>query len=142
MKPSKNCIDLIKRFEGCKLTAYKCSAGFSTIGYGHIQGVRMGMVITQLQAENWLLEDIITKAVAVEKLASNLTQNQFDALISFAYNCGVGALQQSTLLKLIKVNPKDAAIRTEFAKWNKAGGQPLLGLTKRRLAEWQLYNQS
>lgn len=140
MKVSSNCIDLIKRFEGCKLTAYKCPAGISTIGWGRIQGVRMGDKCTQLQADKWLIEEVEKKALSVAKMVNNVTQNHFDALVSFAYNVGVGALGRSDLLYKVKANPNDPSIKLEFARWNKAGGKPLLGLTKRRLAEWQLYN--
>jgi lysozyme len=140
MKPSQNCIDLVKKFEGCKLTSYKCPAGVNTIGYGHTEGVKLGTIITQVEAERLLMNDLLNVANSVTKLAKNVTQNQFDSLVSFAYNCGVGALTYSTLLKKVNANSNDLNIKLEFAKWNKVNGKPLLGLTKRRLAEWQLYN--
>ena len=140
MKPSQNCIDLVKKFEGCKLSAYKCPAGVITIGFGHTLGVKMGTTITQVEAERLLMNDLLNYATSVTKLAKNVTQNQFDSLVSFAYNCGVGALTYSTLLKKVNANPKDENIKIQFAKWNKVNGQTLLGLTKRRLAEWQLFN--
>jgi lysozyme len=140
MKPSQNCIDLVKKFEGCKLTAYKCNAGVNTIGYGHTLGVKLGTIITQVEAERLLMNDLLNIANSVTKLTKNVTQNQFDSLVSFAYNCGVGALTYSTLLKKVNANPNDLNIKLEFAKWNKVNGKPLLGLTKRRIAEWQLYN--
>lgn len=140
MKPSQKCIDLVKKFEGCYLKAYKCPAGVNTIGYGHTLGVKLGTIITQVEAERLLMNDLLNIANSVTKLAKIFTQNQFDSLVSFAYNCGVGALTYSTLLKKINANPKDADIKLQFAKWNKVNGKSLLGLTKRRLAEWQLYN--
>lgn len=140
MKPSSRCIDLVKKFEGCKLTSYKCPASVITIGYGHTLNVKLGTTITQAEAERLLMNDLINIANSVSKLAKNVNQNQFDSLVSFAYNCGVGALTYSTLLRKINVNTKDSDIKFQFAKWNKVNGKPLLGLTKRRLAEWQLYN--
>lgn len=140
MKPSQKCIDLVKKFEGCYLKAYKCPAGVNTIGYGHTLNVKMGTTITQVEAERLLMNDLTNYANSVTKLAKNVTQSQYDALVSFAYNCGVGALTYSTLLKKVNANPNDLNIKLEFAKWNKVNGKPLLGLTKRRLAEWQLYH--
>jgi lysozyme len=140
MKPSQNCIDLVKKFEGCKLTAYKCPAGVNTIGYGHTLGVKIGTIINQVEAERMLMNDLLNYATNVTRLTKNVTQNQFDALVSFAYNCGVGALTYSTLLKKVNANPKDADIKLQFAKWNKVNGISMIGLTRRRIAEWQLYN--
>lgn len=140
MKPSQKCIDLVKKFEGCKLTAYQCPAYINTIGYGHTLEVKLGTTITQVEAERLLMNDLLNVANSVTKLVKNVTQNQFDSLVSFAYNCGVGALTYSTLLRRIIANPKDENIKYQFAKWNKVNGKPMLGLTKRRLAEWQLYN--
>lgn len=140
MKPSQKCVDLVKKFEGCKLIAYKCPAGVNTIGYGHTLNVKLGTEITQQEAERLLMNDLLNVGNSVTKLTKNVTQNQFDSLVSFAYNCGVGALTYSTLLKKVNANPKDENIRLQFAKWNKVGIEPNRGLTRRRLAEWQLYN--
>ena len=145
MKLNKAGSDLIKEFEGCKLKAYQCSAKKWTIGYGNTffedgTPVVAGNAITQQKAED-LFEIIANEfSTKVAKLVtSNVTDNQFGALTSFAYNCGVVNLQKSTLLKKVNANPNDPSIRAEFMKWNKAGGKVLAGLTRRREAEANLY---
>jgi len=145
MKLNKEGADLIKSFEGCKLKAYQCSAKKWTIGYGNTffeDGtlVKIGDAITQEKAEQ-LFELIANEfASKVAKLVtSNVTDNQFGALTSFAYNCGVVNLQKSTLLKKVNANHNDPTIKDEFLKWNKAGGKVLAGLTRRREAESNLY---
>ena len=137
--------ELVKHFEGCKLTSYVCSAGHNTIGYGNTfyeNGVKVkpGDKITQQRAEE-LLDVILIKFVQQtnELIKSNVNQNQRDALTDFAYNCGVGNLRSSTLLKLVNANPNDPEIRTQFMRWNKGGGKVLNGLTRRREAEANLY---
>ena len=137
--------DLIKLFEGCKLVAYKCSAAKDTIGYGNTfyedgTPVKPGDKITQQRANE--LFEIIAKDFAdrVKPLVkSTVTPNQFAALTSFAYNAGIGNLKSSTLLKKVNANPNDPSIALEFAKWDKAGGKVLAGLTKRRASESKLY---
>ena len=95
-------IDLIKHFEGCELNAYKCPAGVWTIGYGHIKGVSEGMSITQEQAEQMLLDELKEYENYINELVTvNLSQNQFDALVSWVYNLGPANLQSSTLLKVL-----------------------------------------
>jgi lysozyme len=145
MKLNKAGADLIKEFEGCKLKSYQCSAKKWTIGYGNTfyedgSPVLPGHAITQEKA-NQLFELIANEfASKVAKLvSSNVTDNQFGALVSFAYNCGIANLQKSTLLKKVNANHSDPTIRTEFLKWNKAGGKVLAGLTRRREAEANLY---
>lgn len=137
--------ELVKHFEGCKLTSYVCSAGHNTIGYGNTfyeNGVKVkpGDKITQQRAEE-LLDVILIKFVQQtnELIKSNVNQNQRDALTDFAYNCGVGNLKSSTLLKKVNTDPNDKTIRDEFMKWNKGGGKVLNGLTRRREAEANLY---
>ena len=139
MKISQNGIDLIKKWEGCELKAYKCPAGVWTIGYGHTNGVKEGQKITQEQAETFLRQDIEYFEKGVTKLVSApITQNQFDALVSFAYNVGLGAFKTSTLRK--KLNEKDyCGASKEFAKWNKSKGKVLKGLTNRRKDEKSMY---
>jgi lysozyme len=145
MKLNKEGADLIKEFEGCKLKAYQCSAKKWTIGYGNTffedgTPVVAGNAISQEKAEQ--LFEIIADEFAskVAKLVpSHINSNQFGALVSFAYNCGVVNLQKSTLLKKVNANHNDPSIRAEFAKWNKAGGKVLAGLTRRREAEANLY---
>lgn len=137
--------ELVKHFEGCKLTSYVCSAGHNTIGYGNTfyeNGVKVkpGDKITQQRAEE-LLDVILIKFVQQtnELIKSNVNQNQRDALTDFAYNCGIGNLKSSTLLKKVNADPNDKTIRDEFMKWNKGGGKVLNGLTRRREAEANLY---
>lgn len=140
MKTSKKGIDLIKQFEGCRLQTYKCSAGVDTIGYGHTgKDVQPAMKITETQAEVLLSGDLTFFENGVNKLGLPLSQNQFDALVSFAFNLGLGNLQSSTLLKKARINPTDKSIRNEFNKWVNAGGKRIEGLVKRRAAEANLY---
>lgn len=132
---------LIKQFEGCRLTAYKCAAGVLTIGYGHTAGVHSGMTITQAQADAYLLEDVakFEKYVnnpAYVPVTDKLNQNQFDALVSFAFNCGAGNLKTLCAGRTI------AQIGAKITAYNKAGGKVLAGLTKRRKAEQALFNKA
>ena len=145
MNISKIGIDLIKSFEGCYLKAYKCPAGVWTIGWGTtepINGVKPheGMSITQQQADDLLVKNLKSYENSVNKYVTytNLNQNQFDALVSFTYNCGAGALQKSDLLK--KLNKGDIqGAADELLRWNKANGKVLNGLTRRREAERKLF---
>ena len=141
MKVGKAGLALIKQFEGCRLEAYRCSAGRWTIGYGHTDGVKKGMKITQQQAELIFQNDIVLFSKSVSNVIGsvNLNQNQFDALISFAYNCGIGNLKKSTLLMRIKENPNDERIGYEFLRWTYSNGRYLAGLARRRKAEAELY---
>ena len=135
MKTSQKGIDLIKSFEGCRLTAYKDAVGVWTIGYGHTGGVKSGQKITQAQAEDFLKADLAKFEKAVDALNMVFNQNQFDALVSFAFNCGAGNLN-----KLCKGRTK-AEIASKMLLYNKAGGKVLAGLTRRRKAENELYNK-
>lgn len=137
--------ELVKHFEGCKLTSYVCSAGHNTIGYGNTfyeNGVKVkpGDKITQQRAEE-LLDVILIKFVQQtnELIKSNVNQNQRDALTDFAYNCGIGNLKSSTLLKKVNADPNDKTIRDEFMRWTKANKVELAGLVRRRKAEADLY---
>ena len=136
---------LIRRFEGCKLKAYQCSAKVWTIGVGNTfyedgSAVQPGDVITQERADRLFVILLDQFAAQVRPLIKQpLNDNQFGALLSFAYNAGVGALRRSTLLRLVNANPSNPLIRQEFMKWTKAGGQVLLGLQRRRTAEADLY---
>ena len=130
---------LLKKFEGCKLKAYLCPAGVCTIGYGHTSAagapmVNNGMTITQADAEDILKHDIVKYEIAVMDLVKvKLTQNQFDVLVDFAYNAGVGNLKSSTMLKKINSGDLDA-VPAELMKWTKGGGKVLPGLVRRRQA--------
>lgn len=135
MKTSVNGLNLIKTFEGCRLTAYKCPAGIWTIGVGHTGGIKQGMTITQAQADEYLRKDVerFEKAVNVYVTKLGLNQNQFDALVSFTFNGGEGMLQ--TLCK----NRNAKQIADALLLYNKGGGKVLPGLVKRREAERALF---
>ena len=139
MKTSPKGIALIKEFEGLRLKAYKCPSGVWTIGYGHTAGVKPGMVISEAQAEEYLMADLIASEKYLNDLGLALNQNQFDALISFIYNVGTGNFSSSTLLRKVKANPLDNSIMDEFLKWVYSKGRVLPGLQRRRLAEMKLY---
>lgn len=144
MKTSRKGIDLIKSFETLKLKAYKAvpSEKFYTIGWGHYGAdVRADMEISEIMADALLDEDlsIFEECVSAIIKGLNLTQCQFDALVSFAYNCGCDALSGSTLMKKIRSGASEKEIRHEFSRWNKSGGQVLAGLTRRRQAEADMY---
>jgi len=138
--------ELIKTFEGLSLKPYLCSAKVPTIGYGntfYTNGVKVTMSdapITQEKANEMLKVIADSFALKVSKIVpSGLTQNQFNSLVSFAFNLGVQALTNSTLLRLVKINSNDGNIAKEFLRWNKAGGKVVDGLTKRRIKESALY---
>jgi lysozyme len=133
-------LDLIKEFEGLKLRAYLCPAKVWTIGYGSTgPHVTAGKVITNAEAEDLLKEDLARFERAVTGFVTvSLTQNQYDALVSFAFNVGISALERSTLLKRVNAKRFDD-VPAEFLKWNRAGGRPLAGLTRRRAAEAALF---
>ena len=147
MTPSKNCIDLIKKFEGLRLEAYQCSAKVWTIGYGSTMypdgtKVKQGDTCTLEQAQEYLMQDLAKRSGNIATiLPDDIKQNKFDALLSFAYNLGIGALKSSTLLKKVKLNQFDPSIPDEFMKWVKAGGKVLKGLELRRKAEAELYSK-
>ena len=132
---------LIKKYEGCQLKAYKCPAGVWTVGFGTTKGVKAGMEIDLATAEKMLLGDVAPIEKAINKLGINFRQGQFDALVSFIYNLGIGNFNSSTLKKKIVAGAKDEDIAAEFGKWNKAGGKVLAGLTKRREEEAKLWMQ-
>ena len=140
MNISQKGIDLIKNFEGCRLTAYRCPANILTIGYGHTgSDVREGMMISQEKAESLLKTDLIVHCNNVEKLVKvPLTQSQFDALVSFEYNIGYGNFSNSTLLKLLN-QKKYKECAEQFERWKIAGGKVLAGLVRRRQEEKKLF---
>ena len=139
MKTGSKGIDLIKHFEGCELEAYKCPAGVWTIGYGHIKGVKEGMTITEVQAEEMLKSELNEYEGYINNLVTaELNQNQFDAMVSWVYNLGGGNLKASTLLKVLNAGDY-AGVPAQMMRWNKAGGKVLEGLTRRRQAEADLF---
>jgi lysozyme len=138
--------NLIKSFEGLSLVPYKCQAGISTIGYGATfypssKKVTMQDAPISLATAKWMLKETADKfAVDVDKMIkANINQNQFNAIVSIAYNIGLAGLAKSSLLKKVNANPSDPTIRNSFLIWNKAGGRVLDGLTKRRTKEANLY---
>ena len=138
MKTSSKGVSLIKQFEGCRLKAYKCPAGVWTIGYGHTAGVKAGDIITQEIAESYLRNDLVTyeKAVMNYDGIYHFNQNQFDALVSFTYNCGAGNLKNLTQSGKRTI----AQISEKILLYNKAGGVTLFGLQRRRAAEKVLFD--
>ena len=130
---------IIKEFEGCRLRAYDDGVGVQTIGYGHTVGVKAGDTCTQGQADAWFDEESETFSNQVQALVlAEVTQNQFDALVSLAYNIGVSAFSRSTLLKRLNAGDYLAAAG-QFDVWNKGGGKVMVGLARRRAAERRLF---
>lgn len=142
MKISSDGLKLVKEFEGCKLTAYTCAAGVLTIGFGSTGShVVPGKTITQAEAETLLIKDLGRFETAVDKYVKvPVTQAMFDALVSFAFNCGEGALAESTLLRLL--NQKDyTGAAAQFDRWVKGPNGALPGLVRRRDAEEALFRK-
>jgi lysozyme len=138
-KTSAEGVALIKKFEGCELEAYQCSANVWTIGYGHTRGVEEGDTCSQEDAESMLVEDLEEFEGYVNGIVQcPLEQNQFDALVAWTYNLGPTNLRESTLL--IRLNEEDYNdVPTQIRRWNKAGGKVLDGLVRRREAEALLF---
>ncbi len=146
MELSKEGLDLIKKHEGFRSEPYLCPAGVPTIGYGatfYPDRSRVKMddpPISKEQAEEMLLEMLKDYEDGAKGcVTAEINQNQFTALVSFAYNLGVAALETSTLLKRVNADPCDPDIRYQFSRWVKAGGKVLPGLVKRRREEADLY---
>ena len=139
LKISQEGIALIKKFEGCELMAYQCSAGVWTIGYGHTKGIEEGMEITQQEAEDMLVEELHEYENYInDNVTAPLSQNQFDAMVSWVYNLGPANLKSSTLLKVLNAGNYDD-VPFQIRRWNKAGGVTLDGLIRRREAEALLF---
>lgn len=145
-KISTKGLDLIKKYEGFSSKPYLCPAKVPTIGYGstyYEDGSKVKLTdspITQERATDLLEALLVSYERAVDSYCiDTINQSQFDALCSFAYNCGVGNLKSSTLLKKVNVNPDNPTIKDEFLKWTKGGGKTIPGLIKRRTEEAQLY---
>lgn len=140
MNTSDKGVAQIQDFEGLRLATYKDAVGIPTVGWGHTgPDVKMGVTITRAEAERLLREDLHDFERAVSRVVRvGLNQNQFDALVCFSFNVGAKALENSTLLK--KLNAGDyAGAAEQFLRWNKASGQVLPGLTRRRAAERALF---
>ena len=145
MKISQAGIDLIRRFEGCKLKPYLCPAGYWTVGYGHVIGNGKTKPEKQLYTQEEVNELLRTDLARFEQgvlryCPVHLTQFEFDSLVSFSFNLGLGVLQRSTLRRKILRQDKQAAARN-ILKYNKAGGQVLKGLTRRREAEYRMFTK-
>lgn len=146
MKLNNAGYQLICEFEGLRLKPYLCSAKVPTIGYGNTyypDGKRVTLLDKEITKEYAFeifkgIADKYAKRVS-EMVKKPLTQNQLNALVSFAYNVGTGAFSTSTLLKKVNANPNDLTIRNEFAKWNKANGKVIQGLINRRKKESDVY---
>ena len=145
MKTGERGLDLIKEFEGCKLSAYQCPAGIWTIGigsthYGDGTPVTKSRTLPTEKAAIALLAATIGQyEKAVNAVGVELTQNEFDALVCLCYNIGAGNFLKSTLVKMLKAGDDKAEIAQQFLRWDKAGGKPLAGLTRRRNAEAELF---
>lgn len=139
MTISRNGLDLIKGFEGLRLTAYKCPAGVWTVGYGHTSCVLPNMEIDEDEAEAMLLGDIQPIEELLNILGINFRQEQFDSLVSWVFNLGAGNFRNSTLLAKITSDAKDEDITDQMVRWVNAGGKPLVGLKKRRIAEANMF---
>ena len=145
MKISQAGIDLIRRFEGCRLKPYLCPAKFWTVGYGHVIGNGKTKPEKQLYTQEEVNELLRTDLARFEQgvlryCPVHLTQFEFDSLVSFSFNLGLGVLQRSTLRRKILRQDKQAAARN-ILKYNKAGGQVLKGLTRRREAEYRMFTK-
>lgn len=135
MEASELLIKKITEFEGFSNTAYRCPAGKWTCGIGHTSGVTATTTCTRKEAEQWLKEDLAPVEAYVNTIEQVRTQGQYDALVDFAYNLGLGNLKSSTLLRKIKAGASTEDIQEQFRRWVYAGGKVLKGLVKRR--EWE-----
>jgi lysozyme len=141
MRTSQIGIDLIKKFEGCRLEAYQDIVGVWTIGYGDTKGVQPGMRITQKQADDMLAERLANEfELGVMQVIGDAptTQNQFDAMVSLTWNIGIGGFGKSSVARLHREGDHEAAANL-FMAWDKAGGRAIPALQRRRAAEAQLY---
>ncbi len=145
IKPSEEFWNYLVECEGLKLKAYKDSGGLWTIGIGTLIDTKeeeylKTTIITRQQAVDLAYKDLIPTIKFVKKcLTKELNENQFFALVDFAYNCGIGALQRSTLLRLVNIDPNNPIIGNEFMKWNKVNGTAIKGLTNRCQKRSNLY---
>tara|TARA_B110000285_G_scaffold29626_1_gene30072 strand:+ start:895 stop:1332 length:438 start_codon:yes stop_codon:yes gene_type:complete len=136
---SQEGLSLIKKFEGCEYNAYKCAADVLTIGYGHTKDVKEGDLVTQEEADALLEKDVeIFEEIVLKSVEVPLSQYQFDALVSWTFNLGGGNLNASTMLKVLNKGEYED-VPAQIKRWNKAKGQVLDGLTRRREAEALLF---
>lgn len=139
MKISQKGLRLIEQFEGRRNDAYLDGGGVWTIGVGHTKGVKRGQVATEAQIDSFLLDDTADAVAGVNRaIKTVMTQNQFDAMVSLAFNIGVGAFTSSTLARMMNANDV-AGAALQFVRWNKDNGKVVNGLTRRRQAEADLF---
>lgn len=138
MKISKQGLSLIKKHEGYRSSAYLCPANVWTIGYGHTKTAKEGMKINEERALKLLQDDVEEFEKAINRENLDLEQHEFDTLVSFVFNVGIGAFRKSTLLRKIKEGRK-ADVPAQLMRWTKAGGRELPGLVKRRRDEAELW---
>ena len=142
MRTSESGKEFIKHFEGCKLEAYQCSGGVWTIGYGNTRNVQEGDKITNKEADALLITDIEMVEHHVDRLVNvHLLRNQWDAIVSWCFNLGCGNLRASTMLRVINAGDIDE-VSEQIVRWDKAGGKVVAGLTRRRKAEAQLFDDA
>ena len=149
MKLNQQGYDLITQFEGLSLVPYLDSVKIPTIGYGNtyypngLTSIKVTMkdpkITKQYALEMFKITADTFALRVIKRVTKKITQNQFNALVSFAYNVGIGAFEKSTLLKKVNINPNDLSVKSEFMKWNKAGGKVITGLTNRRKKEADVY---
>jgi len=142
MRTSESGKEFIKDFEGCKLEAYQCSGGVWTIGHGHARNVQEGDKITNKEADALLITDIEMVEHHVDRLVNvHLLRNEWDAIVSWCFNLGCGNLRASTLL--VKINEGNLdKVAEQIVRWDKAGGKVVAGLTRRRKAEAELFDNA
>ena len=141
MKASKQGIDFIKKHEALRLNAYLDAVGVWTIGYGHTSTAKQDMIITASEAEKLLKYDLKTAEDEINRHILPLKQHQFDSLVSFVFNVGIGAFRTSTLLKRIKIDVNHPDIPNQLNRWIYGGGKVLSGLVKRRRQEADIYTK-
>lgn len=140
MRSSNILIDKLKDFESCRLKSYKDAGGVWTIGFGHTKKVKEGQVITMQQAKEYYREDLAENEKYINNFHLPLSQGQFDSLVDFSYNSGIGNLMKSRLLRMIRTNINDEKIPSEFLRWAKdKKGKTINGLVKRKKFEADLW---
>ena len=140
MKPSQACIEFIKEWEKLRLVAYLDGGGVWTIGYGHTDYVEPGDTCTEQEAEEFLRQDVQEAAGAIDDFVDvEMTQPMYDALVSWAYNCGREAVKNSTLVRLLNAGHSKEVVAAQLPRWNKDNGKVVPGLTRRREAERVLF---
>ncbi len=140
MKPSQACIEFIKEWEKLRLVAYQDGGGVWTIGWGHTDYVEPGDTCTEQEAEEFLRQDVQEAAGAIDDFVDvEMTQPMYDALVSWAYNCGREAVKNSTLVRLLNAGHSKEVVAAQLPRWNKDNGKVVPGLTRRREAERVLF---